>query len=82
MYLSPLTSYQRSPSNYDTEVQIIPVFSTGEDISPAVLAHIINTDTTHEKIPKQIVLDVPGHFMRWKETVTEDILTETKKPVP
>jgi hypothetical protein len=44
-------------------VQIIEVFSTGEDISSASLAHAINAYTVHEKIPRQIVLGIPGHFM-------------------
>jgi hypothetical protein len=57
------TAYQRSPFSYVTVVQIIVVFSTGEDISPASLAHAINTYTENEKIPGQIVLGIPGHFM-------------------
>ena len=57
------TAYQRTPFSYATVVQIIAAFSTGEDISPASLAHAINAYAAHEKIPKQIVLGVPGHFM-------------------
>ena len=57
------TAYQRTPFSYATAVQIIAAFSTGEDISPASLAHAINAYAAHEKIPKQIVLGVPGHFM-------------------
>ena len=44
-------------------VQIIEAFSTGEDISTVTFAHTINTYSKHEKIPKQIVLGIPGHFM-------------------
>ena len=58
-----VTAYQRSPFDYATAVQIIAVFSTGEEISPATLAHAINAYAAHEKIPKQIVLGIPGHFM-------------------
>ena len=58
-----ITSYQRSPFDYTSVVQIIVVFSTGEDISPATLAHVINAYAVHEKIPKQIVLGIPGHVM-------------------
>ncbi len=57
------TAYQRSPFTYVTVVQFIAVFSTGEDISPDSLAHAINTYTENEKIPRQIVLGIPGHFM-------------------
>jgi len=57
------TAYQRSPFSYATAVQIIAAFSTGEDISPASLAHAINAYAAHEKIPRQIVLGIPGHFM-------------------
>ena len=58
-----VTAYQRSPFDYATAVQIIAAFSTGEEISPATLAHTINTYAVYEKIPKQIVLGIPGHFM-------------------
>ncbi len=44
------TAYQRSPFSYATAVQIIAVFSTGEDISPASLPHAINAYAVHEKI--------------------------------
>jgi len=58
-----IAAYQRSPFSYATAVQIIAALSTGEDISPATLAHAINAYSAHEKIPKQIVLGIPGHFM-------------------
>ena len=58
-----VTAYQRSSFGYATAVQIIAAFSTGEEISPATLAHTINAYAAHEKIPKQIVLGIPGHFM-------------------
>ncbi len=57
------TAYQRSPFIYTTAVQIIVPFSTGEDISPVSLGHTINAYATHEKIPRHIVLGIPGHFM-------------------
>ena len=58
-----VTAYQRSPFDYATAVQIITAFSTGEEISPATLANAINVYAAYEKIPKQIVLGIPGHFM-------------------
>ena len=56
-------AYERSPFNFATAVRIIAAFSAGEEISPASLAHAINAFAAHEKIPKQIILGIPGHFM-------------------
>ena len=58
-----VTVHQRSPFDYATAVQIIADFSTGVEISPATLANVINVYAAYEKIPKQIVLGIPGHFM-------------------
>jgi len=58
-----IAAYQRYSFSYATAVQIIAAFSTGEDILPATLAHAINAYVAHEKIPQQIVLGIPGHFM-------------------
>ena len=58
-----VTAYQRSSFDYATAVQIIVVFSTGEEISSTTFVHTINAYAEHEKIPKQIVLGIPGHFM-------------------
>ena len=58
--LADQAGYSLSPQNFRNAIE---ASASGLARSPATLANAINAYTSHEKIPKQIVLGIPGHFI-------------------
>jgi hypothetical protein len=52
-----------SPLTYGVAQQVFNRFSNGQQISAEILAQVINAFVTYARIPRQLILAIPAHWM-------------------